>query len=159
MRRFLYVLGALFLIILLAGGAGLVMAVYSGRALDAESKAFVDASIPAIAGSWNDAELLKRATPELRKSMTPGQLDSLFSSFSRIGHMIQYKGSMGGAMMSYIAGAGKSVTASYIAKATFQNGSAIFSVALVKRNARWLINKLRVDLDSSVPADQRQTAT
>jgi hypothetical protein len=158
MRRFLYILGGLFLVILIAGGAAIAIAVFNGRALDLESQAYVDVSIPAIAKNWSDAELLERATPELRKSMTQEQLDSLFSSFSRIGHMTRYKGSMGGSMVSYVAGVGKTVSASYIAKATFRNGNAIFRIALVKRNGHWLINTLRVDLDSSIPVNQLRTA-
>jgi len=158
MRRFLYVLGALFLVILVAGTVAIVFAVYSGQALDAESKAYVDASIPAIASNWNEAELLNRATPELRNSMVPEQFASLFGSFSQFGHLIRYNGSKGQAMMSYVAGVGKTVSASYVAKAACQNGNVIFRIVLLKRNGRWWINNFHINLDSTVPTDLRKAA-
>jgi hypothetical protein len=157
MRRFLYVLGALFLGILAVGGVSVAVVAYNGRALDTESKAFMDAEIPRIAQNWSEAELLNQAIPELRNSTSPEQIDSLFSSLRQAGTLVAYKGSSGGALMSYVSGAGKTVSASYVARASFQSGTMIFRVALLKRDGRWLINGFHVEPETSIPAAQRST--
>jgi hypothetical protein len=159
MRRVLYVLGAVFLGILVVGGFAIGLAAYNGMALDTESKAYVDAAIPAITQNWSEAELLDRATPELRNNTAPAQLASLFNSFGQLGHLVRYGGSTGSSMMSYASGVGQTISASYVAKATFQNGAVSFHVGLLKRNDRWLISSFRLKLDSAVPAYLRPTTT
>jgi hypothetical protein len=72
MRKFLYVLGALTLIVIVAAGIGGGVFFYQGHALDAESKAFVDSAVHAIAATWSKQQLLDRATPELRENVKPG---------------------------------------------------------------------------------------
>jgi hypothetical protein len=47
---------------------------------DAESKAFVDGAVPAIVATWDQQQLLDRATPELRRSIIPDNLASLFKA-------------------------------------------------------------------------------
>jgi len=70
-RKFLYVLGSLTLVVIVGAGIGLGVAFYKGHELDAESKAFVDSAIPAITATWSKQQLLDRATPELREASSP----------------------------------------------------------------------------------------
>lgn len=151
MRRFLYILGALTLIIIVAAGIGLGVFFYKGNALDAESKAFVDRAVTAITATWNEQQLLDRATPELRASVKPEELKALFDRLSRLGPLVEYEGATGEATMSYIAGSGGTVSASYVAKARFRNGTATFRIVLMKRDGRWMIHNFHVD---SVPGNQ-----
>ena len=145
MRRFLYVLGALALTVILAVGIGLGVLFYKGHALDAQSKAFVDRAMPAIIATWSERQLLDRATPELRKSVKPEELKIFFGRLSQLGPLVEYEGATGQATMSYKASSGSTVFASYTAKARFQNGSATFRVVLMKRDGRWMINYFHVD--------------
>jgi len=145
MRKFLYMLGALTLVILVVGAVGIGFAVYNGRALDVESKAFIDTAVPAIAAKWSKEALLERSTPELRQSVTPDQLDTLFAAFSRLGPLVEYKGAKGDTNMSYVSGVGSTVSATYVAMARFGNGDAVFRITLLKRNGRWLIHNFHVD--------------
>jgi len=57
--------------------------------------------------------------------------------------------------MSYMAGSGGTVSASYDAKARFQNGSATFRILLMKRDGRWMIHNFHVDPAPATPAGQR----
>ncbi len=155
MRKFLYVLGALTLIIIAAAGVGFGTLFYEGRALDAESKAFVDSAVPAITATWDKQQLLDRATPELRRSVRPEELDALFNTLSQLGPLVKYEGATGEAAMSYIFGGGGAVSASYIAKARFQNGSATFQIVLMRRNGQWMIHNFHVD---SAPNNKRVRA-
>jgi hypothetical protein len=155
MRRFLYILGALTLIIIVAAGIGLGVFFYKGHALDAESKAFVDSAVPAITATWSKQQLLDRATPELRASVKPEELKALFDRLSQLGPLIEYEGATGEATMSYIAGSGSTLSASYVAKARFQNGTATFRIVLMKRDDRWLIQNFHVDSAPDNQAGQR----
>src|SRR5258706_8303341 len=145
MRRFLYVLGILALFAIIAAGVGLGVMLYNGRMLDAESKAFVDSAVPAIAASRSSEQLIERATPELRENAKPDDLRALFDTLSRFGPLVEYQGATGEAAMSYIAGSGSKVSASYVANARFQNVSATFRLVLIKRNGHWMIHNFKVD--------------
>jgi hypothetical protein len=145
LNKFLRGLGALTLAVLVAGAVSLAVLVYKGRALDAESKAFVDNAVPAIASNWGKEQLLDRATPELRNSVGPGQLTTFFNTLSRLGPLLKYEGAAGASAFSYIAGAGNTESAAYTAKARFQNGSATFQIVLLKRGGRWMIQTFHVD--------------
>lgn len=145
MRKFLYILGALTLIGILVSGAGLGVFFYKGNALDAESKSFVDDAVPAIAATWSKQQFLDRAAPELQARVKPEELNALFERFSRLCPLAEYQGARGEAAMSYMAGTGSTVSASYVAKARCQNGSAMFRIGLVKRDGRWMIRDFRLD--------------
>jgi len=149
MRRFLYILGAVTLAIIVAAGIGVGVLVYKGKTLDVESKAFVDSAVPAIAAGWNKEQLLDRATPELRDSVKPEQLRSLFDAVSQLGPLVEYEGAAGDANMSYMAGSGSTVSASYVAKAKFKDGVATIQITLVKRDGRWMISGFHVDTSLS----------
>jgi hypothetical protein len=133
------------LIVVVVVGVGLGVALIKGKALDAESKAFVDSAIPAIAATWSKQELLDRATPELRDIAKPEQLNAVFDRLSQLGPLVKYEGATGQATMSYMLGSGSTVAASYVAKAQFQNGGATFRVVLRKREGRWMIYNFHVD--------------
>jgi hypothetical protein len=150
-RRFLHILGILTLIVILAAGIGLGVLIYQGRTLDTESTAFVDGAVPAIAATWDEQQLLDRATPELRASVTPGELRAVFNRLSQFGPLVEYQGATGQATMSYVAGSGGTVSATYAARARCQNGTATFRVVLLKRDGRWLIHNFHID---STPGNQ-----
>ncbi len=63
-------------------------------------------------------------------------LSALFDRLSQLDPLIEYEGATGEAAMSYIAGSGSTESASYVAKARFQNGSATFRIVLMKRDGR-----------------------
>jgi hypothetical protein len=133
------------LIVIIVASIGLGVALIKGKTLDAESKAFVDSAIPAISATWSKQELLDRATPELRDIAKPEQLNAVFDRLSQLGPLVKYEGATGQATMSYMLGSGSTVAASYVAKAQFQNGGAVFRVVLRKREDRWMIYNFHVD--------------
>ncbi len=149
MRRFLYIFGAAILVIIVAAGIGVGVVVYKGNALDAESKAFVDSAVPAIAASWSKDQLLDRATPELRANVKPEELRALFDAVSQLGPFVAYEGATGQANMAYMTGSGSAVSASYVAKAKFKDGTATVRILLLKRDGRWMISGFHVDTSLS----------
>ena len=64
MKKIITLLGYTFLVILVLVAAASGGLWFAGNKLDKESKAYVDAAVPAIAGNWSVEELRKRASEE-----------------------------------------------------------------------------------------------
>jgi hypothetical protein len=145
MRKFLVALGAMTLFIVVAAGLGVGILIYKGKGLDRESKAYVDSAVPAIVAVWSKEALLDRATPELRANARPEDLRSLFDWASRLGPFVAYDGAMGDSNMSFMLGGSGTVSARYVAKVRFRDGTATIRIVLVKRDGKWLINSFHIE--------------
>jgi len=108
-------------------------------ALDKESKTYADDAIRAIVSKWDEKELSKRASPEFKQAVTAQQLDQLFNGFRGFGHLKKCEPAEGRAGMSPTTQAGEQARAEYYAKATFDKGSAVVDMALIKHGDQWQI--------------------
>jgi hypothetical protein len=150
MKTVFITLGVIFLIliVLVAGFVG--YAAYVGTKLDASSKAYVDASVPAIISTWSKDELKKRASPQLLKSASDEQIDDLFTRLAaQLGSFQSYDGSKGDSNVSYTTQDGKVISASYTANATFQNGKIDIQVKLIQINSDWFLLGFHVEPHSA----------
>src|SRR5262245_59351614 len=88
-RKFVLIVGGSSLAFFLAIACVAIYIYYERHSLDASSRAFVQASVPAIVSTWSKDELLKRSAPELLKDADehPEQLDQLFQKLSKLGAM------------------------------------------------------------------------
>lgn len=147
MRKFLSVVGSLFLLLVLAVAAFIGYAAYHGKSLDASSKAYVESNVPAILGTWSKDELLKRASPQLLKMIgeKPGQLDQLFQKLSTLGAMKTFTDVKGDSSLVYTTREGKVTTATYTANAQFEKGEGKITVRLVQVAGQWQILLLHID--------------
>jgi hypothetical protein len=158
MRKFLSILGALTLIVIVAAGIGLGVLFYKGHALDTESRAFVDSAVPAIAATWSTQQLLDRGTPELRQGVKLAELNVFFGRLlAQLGPLVEYEGATGQANVHF-AGSGSTVSGSYVAKARFENGTATFRITLMKRDGRWMIHYFHVDSAQAIRLDNAHDA-
>jgi hypothetical protein len=129
---------------------------YRGHRLDVESRDFVDSAVPAITARWSSDELLDLAAPELLANAQPAQMKAAFSTLSRqLGHLTEYEGATGDSLVTYTAGTGSTIKASYLARAKFEAAPASIWVMLVKRDGHWMISGFRVEpLPSDGTADR-----
>ena len=81
MKKFLIVLGSIFLAVIVLGAIGIAFTAIRGTALDKESKAYADSALRAIVSTWSEKELLDRASPEFKKAVTIDQLDRFFLAY------------------------------------------------------------------------------
>jgi hypothetical protein len=144
-RKFLQVIGAISLIFYCLVGIGVGIIFYKTHGFDKESKAYIDSAIPAIAANWNQGQLLSRVTPDFRKVTSADQLAGILDTLSTLGSLVQYEGAKGGSTFSYTITNGEQISALYVAKAKFQNGSATFRVFLVRLNGQWMIEGFHAD--------------
>ena len=139
MKKFLSIVGGIFLVLVLALAGFVGYAAYQGRGLDASSKAYVEVNVPLIVSTWSKDELLKRSSPQMLKAVNekPELLDQLFKKLSALGAMQSFSGVKGDSQVFYNAGKDKVTTASYVADAKFENGEAHIAVRLIMVNERW----------------------
>ena len=148
MKKFLSVIGGLFLVLVLVVVGFIGNAAFQGRGLDESSKAFIEANVPAIISKWSKDELLKRSAPELLKIVNekPEQLDQLFQKLSKLGAMWSFSDVKGDSNVSYTTQNGKVTTAAYVATAKFENGEGKISVRLIQSSSgQWQVLLFHVD--------------
>ena len=151
MKKFLLVLGSLFLGLIVLGAITISFLAVRGSALDKESKAYADSAVPAIVSTWSEKALLDRASPEFKKIVTIDQLDRLFRWFSQLGALKHCDPAEGHSLMSATTQTGKTISADYTAKATFEKGPAVIKLSLIKHGDQRQIAGLHVDSPSFVP--------
>jgi hypothetical protein len=134
LKKFLSVIGALFLVLVLAIGGFIGYAAYQGRGLDISSTAYLEENLPPIISTWSKDELLKRSSPQLLKVINenPAQLNQLFQKFSALGPLKNFGDIKGNSNLSYTARDGKIVTAEYVAHAKFENGEGNLKIRLIQ---------------------------
>jgi hypothetical protein len=151
MKKFLIVLGSIFLAIVVLGVIGIAFVAVRGNALDNESKAYADVAIPAIVNGWNEREFLEGASPEFKKAATQQQLDQMFHWFGSLGGFQKSEPAQGQALMSATSQAGKVVSAQYTTKATFEKGEATVTLRPIKDGDQWQILRFDVRSPQLVP--------
>ena len=139
MKKFLSIVGSVFLILILVVGGFVGYMAYQGHGLDASSTAYCEENIPPIISTWSKDELFKRSSPQLLESVSekPGQLDQLFQKLSKLGAMRSFGGVHCDSLMDYSFSKGKAITASCVGTATYENGEAKISVRLIQLFGQW----------------------
>ena len=151
MKKFLIVLGSIFLAIVVLAAIGIAFVAVRGNALDKESKAYADTAIPAIINGWSEKELLDRASPEFKQAVTQQQLDQMFNWFGSLGRFQKYDPPQGQALMSATTQNGKVISAQYATKATFEKGEATITLGLIKHGDQRQILRFNVNSAQLIP--------
>ncbi len=144
MGGFLKVVGAITLVLVALIVALVVWGLFALAPLNKEATAYADQAIPAIAANWDRNELLKRAAPELKQSLTPAGLDSVYSLFASFGPMVKYNGATCAVTGSLSTASGKVIVAKCVATAKCQNADVSFQLSLLRENNVWLIGGIFV---------------
>lgn len=147
MRKVLAGVGGIFVILLVIGSALFAYAAYRGQILDKTSKEFVDANVPLIVSTWSKEALLSRASPQFLRvaNAHPEQIDGLFQKLSALGSLLELGEFRGNSNVSYNMSSPPVTTASYSAKARFQNGEALITVRLISISGEWRFRYFHVD--------------
>lgn len=147
MKKFLIILGSIFLALIVIGVIGIAFVAVRGNALDKEAKVYADTVIPDIVTTWSEKDLLDRASPELKQAVTTDDVHRMFRWFSSLGGLVRCEPAQGQAIMQN----GKLTTARYVAKATFQKGEATIQLALIRHGDQWQIMGFHIDSPGFVP--------
>jgi hypothetical protein len=102
-KKVIMILGYIFLALIIVFLAGFGSLTVIGNRLDKESKAFVDAAIPAIVSTWDVSEIEKRASPEFTDDVDYDGLVQDFGVLQQLGNLVMYKGSSGDAHITLLS--------------------------------------------------------
>lgn len=151
MKKLLIILGMVFLAIILLVAVVVDVAAVRGSALDKEGRAYADRNLPLIISTWDEQELLSRASPEFLQNTKKEDLDRDFAGLSRkFGKMQSYEGSEGQSYVDYrilSSHNGKIVTAVYSARVIFAGGPAVVKLSLIQHDGRWQIAGFNINSD------------
>jgi hypothetical protein len=145
MKTVLKALGVLLVLVAVLIGGAATFFVRMGPKIDADSKAYVDATIPILVSDWNPKELTSRSSRELLAVANEAKLTDVYADFRKLGELKQYRGSKGEASLWFNMPTSVVTTAAYVATADFENGQAKIKMSLVWRDGRWQISELRID--------------
>jgi hypothetical protein len=151
MKKFLAVLGIIFLVMIVLGAIGIGFIAVRGNALDKESRAYADTAIPAVVNGWSEQELLARASPEFKQAVTQDKLDQLFHRFTSLGRLQKCDPAQGQAGITVTPQTGKVISGQYAAKAKFEKGDANIKLILIKHGDQWQIASFYVDSPALLP--------
>lgn len=145
MRRLFYGFGIVMACLVAAAGSGLFLLARDGAALDAESKAYVEKSVVAIADDWNADALWRQSTPDFRRLTDQQDLRNFFDAArGALGRLVEYRGATGQATIS-ITNMGMLTTANYTAKVRFEKGDAEIRIGAIKNGSQWRIEGFHIN--------------
>ena len=144
MKKVIMILGYIFLAIIVVLLVGFGSLTVIGNRLDKESKAFVDAAIPAIISTWDIREIEKRASPEFNDDVDHDGLEQDFGVLQQLGNLVMYKGSTGDAHITLSLHYGYEITADYTASADFEAGATTMQMSLIKHGGKWQILDFKI---------------
>lgn len=145
MRKFFCGFGIVMACLVVAAGLGIFMLVRDGAALDAESKAYVEKSVVAIADDWDADALWRRGTPDFRRLTDERDLRNFFDAArATLGRLVEYRGATGQATIS-ITNAGRLTTANYTARVRFEKGDAEIRIGAIKSGSQWRIEGFHIN--------------
>ncbi len=151
--------GAVFAFLIVAIVVLIAVAATKGRALDRESKQYSDTAIHVICTTWDESQLIDRASPEMLKSLPcQTEIEQLFAQWRRLGPMTSLDSLQGDANTTVLFGNGIRVTAGYVGIAHFRGGAARIKITLVKRDGAWRVLGFWVygNLESGTPGSAAQ---
>ena len=145
MRKFFQIIGVVTVALAASVAVAVAFVAYRGQALNREGRTYVDKAVPAITARWSEKQLLDRASPGLRRTLSQARLAAVFQRFAQLGPLVHYEGADRQSLMSTGFGSGRTVAAAYVAKAVYANGRATIRLAVVERHGRWMISGFHVD--------------
>lgn len=139
MKKALMIFGGIFVVLFIAGAIVFSVIAVKGKALDRESKEYVDRVTPIILADLTKETLFKYASDELKNSASPEEFEKIFNWFTKLGQFREYKGSSGQSRIFISPGKGKQVTGLYEARAEFEKGPAIIKMTAIKKGDMWQV--------------------
>ncbi len=162
MKKALSVLGGLFLVLLLAGGGMVAYAAFEGSKLDAESKAYVEATLPRVLSNPTSENFLSFMPAKEKEHFNSAEMEK-FGSYMNLtlGAFQSCDNVKGDSLLMLSSPNGESITARYLARCHFNKASITASISLRKTGDAWGLLGVHFDTDTlepAAPASRRASA-
>ena len=151
MNKALPILGGIFLALLVVGGGLIGFAMVKGGALDAESKAYAEATLPRILPNPNAENFRTLMAPQDQAKLSVAAADQFALQVrDRLGRFQSCHDVKGDSFQNYTTG-GTSITAKYSARCRFEKGSVTATITLRKTGDAWSLMGVFFDQNSFEP--------
>ncbi len=152
MKKFLMIMGGIFLVfvLILAVAVGFLMT--KGLSLDAESKKYVEKMLPDFLPAMTPEKFYSYVHPEDQGKLDKQQVEKYLTAF-RAG-LGEYQSSLSGVRCNAnvnITPQGTGTTADCIAEAGFKNGVAKIKILLLRREDAWSLARIDFFSDALLP--------
>jgi len=147
MNRVLKIFGGVFLFILVAIGGMVGYGALTGPALDAESKAYVVATLPRILPNLDAANFSSFMAPEDRAKLNAAATDQFAGKVREsLGSFQSFEEPKGDSFQMFTTN-GVKITAKYLARCHYEKGAVTATISLRKAGESWSL--MGVHLDSN----------
>ena len=148
MKKFLSVLGAIFLVLLVGVG----YAAFNGFRLDSESRAYVHATLPKVLANSTTENFVSFMAPEDKEKINSAAMIAFYSYISsNFGVFQSCDDDLSGGSFVNVSTSGKSTTATYYARCHFSKASVTATVSLKKTGSNWTLLAVFFDNNSVGP--------
>lgn len=106
-----------------------------GPAVEAESQKAAREAVVAIVTNWDQQELLRRSSDELKSVLPPDKVGRIFATYRRLGKLQSLGAPQGKAEVKFLAGSKNGVNTRYSFPATFSAGKATITIRMRKTEA------------------------
>lgn len=147
MKKFLMILGGVFLLLIVAVGVTIAIFAVQGNQLDKESKAYAEATLPMLLSDFTTDTFLKYVAPENRNKVDRLSMDKLAATINNgCGHYKSFRDLHGDSLLNLnVSGGKREITAKYVMTIEFEKATATGQVILLKSNGKWSV--MRIDFN------------
>ncbi len=151
MKKVLSIIGGLFLVLLVAVAGMIGYAAFEGSKLDAESRAYVEATLPEFLSNPTADRLTSFMAPQDRANLKATDMVSFLSYISQQLGAFQSYDDLKGDSFQMVSPNGKSVTAKYLVHCYFDKASVTATVSLRKVGDVWSLVSVYFDVNTRGP--------
>ena len=146
MKKFLMVIGALFIFIILF----FIYLSYGNSEYEKSSKRFVEDVTPVLLSNFNKKTLKKYSCKELEKVIDENNsTEKLFKMFEKLGKYESFNNSKGIVYTSF-GSKGKVIKANYSVFCNFSKGKVVAKYRIVNRDSKWKICAFNISYDATL---------
>lgn len=151
MKKALMIFGGLFLAILVAVGGLVGYGAFQGGKLDAESKTYVEATLPQILADPSANNILSFFAPQDKAKLNSAAIDQFaLKVWGALGHFQSFDDLKGDSLAMYTL-SGADIKAKYVARCHYEKGSVTATITLRKTGESWSLIGVNIDFDTLEP--------
>jgi len=159
MKKFLTVLGGIFLVILVGGGGLIGYAAFRGAKLDAEAKTYVQATLPRVLSDPTSDNILSFMAPQDKGKINPAAMTQFYTYVTINLGAFQACDDLRGSSLVLVSPSGESTMAKYQTRCRFNKASVVATISLRKIGEAWHLAGVFFDTGSLTPASKANGAS
>lgn len=157
MKKFLMVMGAIFVFLIVAFSAVFGAFWVKGSRMDRESKVYVETIMPSLLAEFTTENFIKNVAPANRPSVDRASMDKFTAQVASEFGAYKSSGPLTGeATINFGAGGQMMISAVYTAKVQFEKRPAMMRVVLVSDGQAWSLARVDFNMnDEDKPAPDK----